>query len=247
MMKFFKNTRQRLLKDNKLGKYLSYAIGEIILVVIGILIALQIDGWKEQQEVNQHEYNILQNLHRDLSATKDELERDVKANKASRSNLEIALHHIDNNTVYTSAMDTLFPAIANWESPLPTFTTYEIFKMEGIRIIKSKGIKNGVIKFHESTLGFIINDYDKAEWALFENVTMPFITENLSYSLHGETIGLKPNNYAELSKKPQFRNILTISMAMRAKGLAFYDTSIHELNELLQLIENEIEKNEYHE
>lgn len=246
-MKFFKKTRQLLLKDSKIRKYLTYAVGEIVLVVVGILIALQIDGWKAQQEVNQHEYNILQNLHRDLSATKEELESDVKANKISKSNLEIALNHLNKNTVYTSAMDTLFPAIANWESPLPTFATYEIFKTEGIRIIKNKKIKEGVIKFHESTLGFIINDYDKAEWALFENITMPFIMENLSYSLQNETIGLKPNNYAELSKKPKFRNILTITMAMRGKGLAFYNTSLNELDELLQLIENEIEKSEYHE
>lgn len=204
-MKFFKKTRQLLLKDSKIRKYLTYAIGEIILVVVGILIALQIDGWKAQQEVSQHEYNILQNLHRDLSSTKEELQRDVKANKLSKSNLEIALDHLNKNTVYTSAMDTLFPAIANWESPLPTFATYEIFKIEGIRIIKNKKIKEGVIKFHESTLGFIINDYDKAEWALFENVTMPFITENLSYLLHDKTISLKPNNYDELSKSSQFR------------------------------------------
>ncbi|WP_298420438.1 hypothetical protein [uncultured Kordia sp.] len=246
-MKVFQKIRQQLLKDSKLRKYLAYAVGEIILVVVGILLALQIDGWKAQQEVNEHEYNILQNLHRDLSATKDELERDVKANKISKSNLEIALDHLNKNTVYTSAMDTLFPAIANWESPLPTFVTYEIFKIEGIRIIQSKEIKEGVIKFHESTLGFIINDYDKAEWSLFENVTLPFITEHLSYLLEGETVALKPNNYDELSKDSKFRNILTLSMAMRGKGLAFYETSIKELNELLLLIENEIEKNDYHE
>ncbi|MGH1383433.1 hypothetical protein [Kordia sp.] len=246
-MKFFKKTRRLLLNDSKIKKYLTYAVGEIILVVVGILIALQIDGWKEQQEVNQHEYNILQNLYRDLSATKDELERDVKANKISKSNLEIALNHLNKNTEYTSAMDTLFPAIANWESPLPTFATYEIFKIEGIRIIKSKKIKEGIIKFHESTLGFIINDYDKAEWALFENITMPFIAENLSYFLQDETVSLKPNNYTELSKNPKFRNILTLTMAMRGKGLAFYETSINELNELLLLIENEIEENSHHE
>ncbi|WP_046755781.1 hypothetical protein [Kordia jejudonensis] len=246
-MNFFKKIRQQLVKDSKLSKYLTYAIGEIILVVIGILIALQIDGWKEQQDVNALEYNILQNLYRDLSATKEELENDIKANKTSKQYLEIALHHLDQNTAYTSALDTLFPAIANWESPLATFTTYEIFKTEGIRIIKNKDIKNGVIKFHETTLGFIVNDYDKAEWVLFENVTLPFITEHLSYLLEDETIALKPNNYDELTKNPKFRNILTLTMAMRAKGLAFYATSISELNELLQLIKEEIEEHDDHE
>lgn len=243
MIKIFRKFRKQLLPKNKIAKYISYAVGEIILVVIGILIALQIDGWKEKQETYQHESNILENLHRDLSATKEELQNDIKANQQSRRNLEIALNHLDNNTQYTTAMDTLFPAIANWESPLPTFTTYEIFKIEGIRIIRSKKVKEGVIKFHESTLGFIINDYDKAEWSLFENVTLPFITKNLSYTDQNGTVSLKPNNYMALSQQAEFRNILTLSMAMRAKGLAFYETSLKELDQLLQIIRTEIDEN----
>jgi hypothetical protein len=50
MLRFFRHIRQRLLTDNKFSKYLLYAIGEILLVVIGILIALQIDTWNENQK-----------------------------------------------------------------------------------------------------------------------------------------------------------------------------------------------------
>lgn len=50
MIKFFRKIRQRLLTENKFSKYLIYAIGEILLVVIGILIALQINNWNESQK-----------------------------------------------------------------------------------------------------------------------------------------------------------------------------------------------------
>ena len=58
MIKFFRKIRQQLLTENKFSKYLIYAIGEIILVVIGILIALQINNWNEQQNIqgNQEKY-----------------------------------------------------------------------------------------------------------------------------------------------------------------------------------------------
>jgi hypothetical protein len=46
-MKFFRKIRQRLLTENKFSKYLIYAIGEIVLVVIGILIALSINNWNQ--------------------------------------------------------------------------------------------------------------------------------------------------------------------------------------------------------
>ena len=48
MIKFFRKIRQNLLMENKTGKYFKYAIGEIVLVVIGILIALQINTWNQK-------------------------------------------------------------------------------------------------------------------------------------------------------------------------------------------------------
>ena len=53
MLKFFRKIRQNLIKENKASKYLLYAIGEIFLVVIGILIALQLNTNKENKENNQ--------------------------------------------------------------------------------------------------------------------------------------------------------------------------------------------------
>jgi len=50
MIKFFRKIRQNLLREKRLGNYLLYALGEIILVVIGILIALQINSWNEHQK-----------------------------------------------------------------------------------------------------------------------------------------------------------------------------------------------------
>ena len=55
MIKFFRKIRQNLLSQGKTGKYFKYAIGEIILVVIGILIALQINNWNEYQKDRKSE------------------------------------------------------------------------------------------------------------------------------------------------------------------------------------------------
>jgi len=54
MIKFFRKIRQNLLSEGKTGKYFKYAIGEIVLVVIGILIALQINNWNTNK-INQSE------------------------------------------------------------------------------------------------------------------------------------------------------------------------------------------------
>ena len=66
MIKFFRSIRQRLLSENKFSKYLIYAIGEIVLVVIGILIALQINNWNESKKNSKKEFYLLQQLQKEF-------------------------------------------------------------------------------------------------------------------------------------------------------------------------------------
>jgi hypothetical protein len=66
MIKFFRKIRQRLLTENKFSKYLLYAIGEIVLVVIGILIALGVNNWNQENKEHRLGNDLLVRIHRDL-------------------------------------------------------------------------------------------------------------------------------------------------------------------------------------
>lgn len=68
MLRFFRQIRQQLLTDNKFSKYLLYAIGEIVLVVIGILIALQIDNWNDERNARKSEQQLLISLSEDFGS-----------------------------------------------------------------------------------------------------------------------------------------------------------------------------------
>ena len=66
MIKFFRKIRQKMLTENKFSKYLLYAIGEIILVVIGILIALQLNTAKENKEKSELGYKYLTEMRQEV-------------------------------------------------------------------------------------------------------------------------------------------------------------------------------------
>ncbi len=66
MIKFFRKIRQNLLRDNKIGDYLKYAVGEIVLVVIGILIALSINNWNESRKNDLEQALLVKNIIEDL-------------------------------------------------------------------------------------------------------------------------------------------------------------------------------------
>ena len=89
MLRFFRQIRQTLLTDNKFSKYLLYAVGEILLVVIGILIALQIDNWNEEQK-NKAILNVYYN----------QILQDFKADSLFIAQLSL---HLDSNLVQYQA------------------------------------------------------------------------------------------------------------------------------------------------
>ncbi|MCO4822081.1 MAG: hypothetical protein KC469_08440 [Flavobacteriaceae bacterium] len=95
MIKFFRHIRQRLLAEGKTGKYLKYAIGEIILVVIGILIALQINTWNEGRKNNAKEQQILIQLKDEYNANLLQLEQKITHRKRIIKAANKILEHID--------------------------------------------------------------------------------------------------------------------------------------------------------
>ena len=83
MIQFFRHIRQKQIMENKTGKYFKYALGEIILVVIGILIALQINNWNERKKESVREQAFLKEINLDFKSNKTQLDSIISYNKVS--------------------------------------------------------------------------------------------------------------------------------------------------------------------
>ena len=83
MIKFFRKIRQSLLTENKISKYLLYAIGEILLVIIGILIAVAINDWKEDKKLYNEEQSILKDLKQEMDLNLKTLEIVIEQHEES--------------------------------------------------------------------------------------------------------------------------------------------------------------------
>ena len=104
-----------MLTENKFGKYLTYAIGEIILVVIGILIALSINNWNELQKLNEKEINVAKELYIELNenliSVKNQLgiweNRDKKISEVisliDSDNVKLTNREFDSTLIYVIA------------------------------------------------------------------------------------------------------------------------------------------------
>ena len=85
MIKFFRKIRQRLLSENKPSKYLLYALGEILLIVIGILVALQINIWNENRKLLAAEKELYLKIIKDLDEEQKVLENQVQFSETLKS------------------------------------------------------------------------------------------------------------------------------------------------------------------
>ena len=95
MINFFRKTRKQLADDNKPLKYLRYAIGEIVLVVIGILIALSINNWNEERKLRIEEIGLLHSLKNELENNLDIMKPKLDFNNEVLTAMNVYLENAD--------------------------------------------------------------------------------------------------------------------------------------------------------
>ncbi len=114
MMNFFRRIRKKMADDNKPLKYMRYAIGEIVLVVIGILIALQINNWNEAQKELKKEQQILLNLREEFQQNIKELKFDHNINEGCLNAVITLLNFDDTKDFESKTIDSLIGQMYNY-------------------------------------------------------------------------------------------------------------------------------------
>ncbi len=145
MLKFFRKIRQKLLIEGSLKKYLIYALGEIALVVIGILIALQLNDWSQFREERKLEIEILgeikDNLLQDLNI---EHIQNLKYLNHTYKSSQIILDHLNNDLPYQDSLAKHFawlPSSANFD---PVTSGFELLNSTGVNIITNDSLRMNI-------------------------------------------------------------------------------------------------------
>ena len=151
MIKFFRKIRQDLLSKDKTGKYLKYAIGEIILVVIGILIALQINNWNEQNRIDKIENTYLTRLSQDLddniTSWEKLIQNEEKRHEGIKQFIKFGL-----NKNKDSSLSVLphFNIIGRWDDLTINQVTFDEMKSSGkLDIISNDSIKISLLQLDQ--------------------------------------------------------------------------------------------------
>jgi hypothetical protein len=228
------------MDQNKTGKYLKYAIGEIALVVIGILIALSINNWNEQRKYKNLEISMLTEIRASLEESLIEINDMIESNGKKLENYAVILNHIDNSLPYNLSLDAYFGTLPNWASPFFNYSAYETLKTLGANLISNDSLKNRIIRMYDQDLEYLVSDYDKTEWNYTNSVVMPFYSKHIEHDV--KSYKALPNNYNELINNVEFKNILKYLMFLRSNGIIESKELALSLENLVKDISIEIEK-----
>jgi len=152
MLKFFRTIRKKLIEEDNVRKYLLYAVGEIFLVVLGILIALQINTWNQQRIEAQKESRYISELNRDLNSQLQEIELMKERESSSLERLNTLIDLLDENGGFEADEEvaSLFISILERTSFIIKDQTYtELIATGNIEMIRNEELRNNIIQYYQ--------------------------------------------------------------------------------------------------
>ena len=206
MIKFFRKIRYDLMEKNKTGKYLKYAIGEIILVVIGILIALSLNNWNDERKSLQRQKDLLTQMKNNLEDNIVQFKRVEKSYENKRESIKIVLTHMQNKEKLQDSISYYFWSPFRSGPPNLTMSAYETFKSNGLNIIKSDTLREKIINHYEVIYGGYTKTIEQGLNTWEAVMIAPYYSQN--FSITNDKF-VTPNNYEFLFSDQQFNNILT--------------------------------------
>ena len=253
MIKFFRRVRQRLVSENKFSKYMLYAVGEIILVVIGILIALQINNANEVRKERNKEIHYLKNIKTDLQLNIENIDRFIETRNNQIQSASTVLEYYEGKPLQD--LDDLSNNLLNvyiWKKFYQINNTFQELTNSGnLALISNDSIKNSLLNLdamYKELKGEEEHYRYDTEMLLYEpsfqildlNPITKKFTFNVTNGQAGENTQLSREDFERLLENLNHKNGFVMAVyeftVMNSQLEAMKQTSI----QLLQIIEKEI-------
>ena len=253
MIKFFRKIRYDLMEKNKTGKYLKYAIGEIVLVVIGILIALQLNNWNQKSALKKEEQKVMKSLHKEFSQNLLKFDGVYGVHLKRKNDIELIMA-IKPNELSSDSLWSLISAVSGNNF---TFDPYQGIYNSVINSGKIEIVSNDSLKEKISRVQDLISDYKEEEinsknfaienlhkYILSEKVFDNFNLNQQSYlPTEEEELRLR-KKYIKLIESDTYISILVYLRSWMKDIFTEGPVLREEMASIINLLESEIEKYE---
>ena len=248
MIKFFRKIRKNMILTSKFSKYLIYAVGEIILIVIGILFALYLNNLNAEKQIKAVEINLLQELKNNLESSIISFERSITSEQEYLSYNETILDYMDSAKPYNEELDKAFGVYFWTITTNPVTGGYDFLKSKGIDLITNDSLRNKISFIFESEFSVLKNENEVWSNNLQQNISYPYHVKRFRkyYPEGNKNNGIefaKPFDYEALLVDNEFKSINTEIISNRRWNINSLQVLITEIKELIIQIEEELNFN----
>lgn len=230
--------RRGLLNGGRFRKYLIYAAGEIVLVVIGILIALQINNWNVGNNLKALETKYLKETLTNLQLDLKDIDFNISFNKEKRNSTTIVLDHLKKKLPYKDSLAFHFGNIHGSTRFIPHTSAYESLKSKGIEIIENDGIRKKMTNLYSGVYYNITSfEFEDDHRHQYEILWPQLIKVLKIEELWKEAV---PIDYRSLMENIEFQNSLASNIFLRDLMVAKYEVQREEVLQLMRLITLEL-------
>jgi len=240
-----------MIKENRVSKYIFYALGEIVLVVIGILIALQINNWNESRKEANFEVQILkafkESLQTDLADVDYNISMHAKGLRAADSILVILE---SSETIQEDTSAKLFAAMMMHTRFVHSTSAFESLKAKGVNSISNPDLQKKIVDVYDSQYSFfLLNEQEFVDQIyLGYRSIMPTRFEdsfNVDISTKALIGRLKPLDFEDLKEDQVFLYYIKSLRNMTEILIEFHYAMLRtDIVELQEMIDREIELKE---
>jgi len=149
MIPFFRKIRKKLADDNKLMKYMRYAIGEIVLVMVGILLALQVNNWNEERKQSIQVNKALESLMEDLSIQNEIINEQILYEKIKIATVD-SIYDLMALSIDIRKMERFLDSLTarrTFVSVKATFNNLE--ESGGLLFLKDLKLQNSIVRYYQ--------------------------------------------------------------------------------------------------
>lgn len=251
MLKFFRRIRQNLLSGNKLSKYLLYAIGEIVLVVIGILIALSINNWNEERKTRKTALAYLNSLQEEFEynlALLDSTIRVAQGLSQGAENMRYLFEPLVRDTLTEGYIAQAFYRLNKEAVYRPSNgALLEIISSGNLKILENETLKQHLAGFEKKVERLRVQEEEvlrlRNEMSVFQRQNgnvIALITNDLSQSDTDINAGAFSNK--SLFKSNYFLNtVVFYGLVQEAAVQSYYIPLKKEIELIIRLISEEID------
>lgn len=246
MSNVFRKARKLLASEGLSSEYIKYAIGEIVLVVVGILIALSINNWNSERKNEQVEYRILTEISNGLIQDRIDITHNKKGHQWGLDACNAFIASMQGQKIASDSAYFYYHCLLRDFTSVQNTSGYESLKSKGFEIVKNDTLRTDIIILYEQLAPSqrkLEESYEECQFfANYFDKIHSLVSDHLIFNQAGDLVDLSTLSALSEQEKKELYSLLWRVKRNRKFVISNYEILEASISELQASLKNELDK-----